>query len=65
MISLYKISTDYGIVIGAEKTKLMSNKKYGFTDDNQVKDLKLEAVTSFEYIGVLNHIQRINSTSPL
>ena len=44
---LGKASTAYGMEISAEKTKLMTNN----TSGTKVNGQKLEAVTSFKYLG--------------
>ena len=40
-----------GMEISAEKTKVMCNKKRGFTKGVEVGGVKLEEVTSFKYLG--------------
>ena len=39
--------------ISAEKTKIMTNKMDGLTNDIKVKDHTLEAVTNFKYLGAI------------
>ena len=48
---LDKASTDYGIEISAEKTKLMTNNTSGIKTEIKVNKQKLETVTSFKYLG--------------
>ena len=48
---LGKASTDYGIEISAEKTKLMTNNTSGIKTEIKVNGSKLETVTSFKYLG--------------
>ncbi|WP_419619002.1 hypothetical protein, partial [Thiolapillus sp.] len=48
---LDKASTAYGMEISAEKTKLMSNNTSGINTEIKVNGQKLEAVTSFKYLG--------------
>ena len=48
---LDKASTAYGIEIGAEKTKLMTNNTSGINTEIKVNRQKLETVTSFKYLG--------------
>ena len=48
---LDKASTTYGMQIGAEKTKLMTNNTSGINTEMKVNGQKLEAVTSFKYLG--------------
>ena len=48
---LYKASTAYGMEISAEKTKLMTNYTSGIHTEIKVNGQKLEAVTSFKYLG--------------
>ena len=49
---LDKASTAYGIKIGAEKTKLMTNNTSGINTEIKVNRRKLETVTSFKYLGL-------------
>ena len=51
---LDKASTAYGMEISAEKTKLMTNNTSGINTDIKVNGQKLEAVTSFKYLGSVN-----------
>ena len=44
-------ATAYGMEIGAEKTKLMTNNTSGFNTEMKVNGQKLETVTSFKYLG--------------
>ena len=46
-----KASTVYGMEISAKKTKLMTNNTSGINTEIEVKGQKLEAVTSFKYLG--------------
>ena len=46
-----KASTAYGIEISAEKTKLTTNNTSGINTEIKVNGQKLEAVTSFKYLG--------------
>ena len=48
---LDKASTAYGMEIGAEKTKLMTNNTNGFNTEIKVNGQKLETATSFKYLG--------------
>ena len=48
---LDKASTAYDMEISAEKTKLMTNNTSGINTDIKVNGQKLEAVTSFKYLG--------------
>ena len=48
---LDKASTAYGMQIRAEKTKLMTNNTSGINTEIKVNGQKLEAVTSFKYLG--------------
>ena len=48
---LDKASTAYGIEISAEKTKLMTNNTSGINTEIKVNGQRLEAVTSFKYLG--------------
>ena len=48
---LDKASTAYGMEIGAEKTKLITNNTSGINTDIKVNGQKLETVTSFKYLG--------------
>ena len=48
---LDKASTAYGMEISAEKTKLMTNNTSGINTEIKVNGQKLEAVTSFKYLG--------------
>ena len=48
---LDKASTDYGMEISAEKTKLMVNNTSGINTEIKVNEQKLETVTSFKYLG--------------
>ena len=48
---LDKASTTYGLVISAEKTKLMTNNTGGINTEVKVNGQKLETVTSFKYLG--------------
>ena len=48
---LDKASTAYGMEISAEKTKLMTNNASGINTEIKVNGQKLEAVTSFKYLG--------------
>ena len=49
--SLDKASTAYGMEISAEKTKMMTNNTSGINTEIKVNGQKLEAVTSFKYLG--------------
>ena len=51
---LDKASTAYGMAIRAEKTKLMTNNTSGINTEIKVNEQKLEAVTSFKYLGSYN-----------
>ena len=48
---LDKASTAYGMEIGAEKTKLITNYTRGISKKTKVNRQKLETVTSFKYLG--------------
>ena len=48
---LDKASTDYGMEISAEKTKLMTNNTSGINTEMKVNGQKLETATSFKYLG--------------
>ena len=48
---LDKGSAAYGMEIGAEKTKLMTNNTSGINTEIKVNGQKLETVTSFKYQG--------------
>ena len=48
---LDKTSTAYGMEIGAEMTKLMTNNTSGINTEIKVNGQKLETVTSFKYLG--------------
>ena len=48
---LDKASTDYGMKIRADKTKLMTNNISGINTKIKVNRQKLETVTSFKYLG--------------
>ena len=50
---LDKASTDYGMEISAEKTKLMTNNTNinDINEEIKVNGQKLETVTSFKYLG--------------
>ena len=48
---LDKASTAYGMEISAEKTKLMTNNTSGTNTEIKVNEQKLEAATSFKYLG--------------
>ena len=48
---LDKASTAYGMGIGAEKTKLMTNNTSGISTEIKVNGQKLETVTSFKNLG--------------
>ena len=50
---LDKASTAYGMKISAEKTKLITNNTSGINTEIKINDQKLEAVTSFKYLGSL------------
>ena len=50
---LDKTSTNYGMQISAEKTKLMTNNINGISTDIRVCGEKLETVTSFKYLGAI------------
>ena len=49
--SLDKTSTAYGMEIIAEETRLMTNNNSGINTEIKVNGQKLEAVTSFKYLG--------------
>ena len=48
---LDKACTAYGMEISAEKTKLMTKSTSGINTEIKVNGQKLEAVTSFKYMG--------------
>ena len=48
---LDKASTAYGMEIGAEKTKLLTNNTSGINTKIKINGQKLETVTSFKYQG--------------
>ena len=48
---LDKASTAYGMEIGAEKTKLMTNNTSGINTEIKVNGQMLETVKSFKYLG--------------
>ena len=48
---LDKASTDYGMEISAEETKLMTNNTSGINTEIKVNRQKLETFTSFKYLG--------------
>ena len=48
---LDKASKAYGMEISAEKTKLVTNNTSGINTEIKVNEQKLEAVTSFKYLG--------------
>ena len=48
---LGKAYTTYGMGIGAEKTKLMTNNTSGLNTEIKINGQKLETVTSFKYLG--------------
>ena len=48
---LDKASTDFGMDISAEKTKLMRNNTSGINKEIRVIGQKLETVTRFKYLG--------------
>ena len=48
---LYKASTACGMEISAKKTKLTTNNTIGINTEIKVNGQKLEAVTSFKYLG--------------
>ena len=48
---LDKGSAAYGMEIGAEKTKLMTNSTSGINKEIEVNGQKLQTVTSFKYLG--------------
>ncbi|KAI0240103.1 hypothetical protein LSAT2_009185 [Lamellibrachia satsuma] len=48
---LEKTSSSYGMEISAEKTKLMTNSTQGISTEVKVNGQRLEAVTSFRYLG--------------
>ena len=50
---LDKASTAYGMDIGTEKTKLMTNNTSGINTEIKVNGQKLETVTSFKYLGAI------------
>ena len=47
---LDKASTAYGMEIGAEKTKLMTNNTSGINREIKANGQRLETVTSFKYL---------------
>ena len=51
--SLDKASTAYGMLISAEKTKLMTNNTSGINTEIKVNGQKLQTVTSFKYLGTV------------
>ena len=48
---LGKASTDYGMEISAEKTRLIINNTSGINTEIKVNGQKRETVTSFKYLG--------------
>ena len=48
---LDKTSVAYGMEIGAERTKLMTNITNGINTEIKINGQKLETVTSFKYLG--------------
>ena len=48
-----KAPTTYGMEIGPDKTKIMSNKANGLTKTTKVKGYNLETVTNFKYLGAI------------
>ena len=48
---LDKVSTAYGMEISGEKTKLMTNNTSGISTEIKVNGQKLDAVTTFKYLG--------------
>ena len=48
---LEKTSTQYGMEISTEKTKLMTNNTQGISTEVKVNGRRLETVTSFRYLG--------------
>ena len=50
---LDKASTAYGMLISAEKTKLMTNNTSGINTEIKVNGQKLQTVTSFKYLGTV------------
>ena len=48
---LDKACRAYGMVISAEKTKLMTNNTSGINTEIKMNEQKLETVTSFKYLG--------------
>ena len=48
---LHKASTAYGMEIGAERTKLMTNITNGINTEIKINGQKLETVTSFKCMG--------------
>ena len=48
---LDKASTAFGMEISVEKTKLMTNDTSGISTEIKVNGQKIEAVTSFKYLG--------------
>ena len=53
MERLDETSTAYGMQIGTEKTKLMTNNANGISSNIRVKGEKLETVQSFKYLGAI------------
>ena len=51
VVQIDKACKAAGMEISAEKTKVMCNKKAGFTKGIKVGDTKLEEVTAFKYLG--------------
>lgn len=50
---LDKTSTNFGMQINADKTKLMTNSTYGIKADIRVCGVRLETVNSFKYLGAI------------
>ena len=50
-MSVWIVSTAYGMEISAEKTKLMTNYTSGINIEIKVNGQKLETVTSLKYLG--------------
>ena len=48
---LDKASTNYGMEISAEKTRLMTHNTSGINTESKANGQKLETVTSFKYLG--------------
>ena len=46
-------STDFGMEISSEKTKVMTNNPLGFTSEIKINNQKLEAVNHFKYLGAI------------